>query len=65
MIHLEPSREDIQLEYGTRVRATETKNEIQRGDTGFVSAAWVRKIVLVNWDNGKVMSIHRKRLELE
>lgn len=54
----------LDLRYGTRVRATETKNEITKGDTGMVSAAWVKKIVLVNWDNGKVMPIHRKRLEL-
>jgi hypothetical protein len=55
----------MELSYGTRVRATEDKNEIHEGDTGFVSAAWVKQIVLVNWDNGKVMPIHRKRLELE
>lgn len=54
----------IVLDRGTRVRATETKNEITKGDEGSVSAAWIKPIVLVNWDNGKVMPIHRKRLEL-
>ena len=55
----------MQLEFGTRVRATQTKNDITAGDVGSVTAAWARPIVLVKWDSGASMSIHRKRLELE
>lgn len=59
-----PKHLDGLLRFGTRVRATETKNEVTAGDEGSVIAAWTKAIVLVQWDNGKTLPLHRKRLEL-
>ncbi len=57
--------EPLVLDRGTRVVATQSVGEITKGDTGSVRAAWVRANVAVLWDNGKLMSIHRKRLAIE
>lgn len=39
--------------------------ELFVGDTGIIRAAWLRANVLVCWDkDGKLRSIHRKRLKL-
>jgi hypothetical protein len=59
-----PMHLEGQLRHGTRVRATESKNEVTKGDEGEVVAAWVKANVLVKWDNGTTTSLHRKRLEL-
>lgn len=39
--------------------------QLDVGDTGRVQAAWMRALVLVNWDKDhQLRSVHRKRLQI-
>lgn len=51
--------------YGTRVRATKTRNEVSEGDTGTVTAAWLRATPLVQWDkDGKSRPLRKSHMEI-
>jgi hypothetical protein len=55
----------MELQRGSRVRAVKGINEIEAGDTGTVTAAWVKATPLVQWDkDGKQRPIRKSRLEL-
>jgi hypothetical protein len=51
--------------YGTRVRATKTRNEVNEGDTGTVIAAWLRATPLVRWDkDGGSRPLRKRNMEV-